>query len=107
MPPLSGAYAGTSNSVEVIVAKQQPAYFTRLFGQTARVSARAVAILSTANRNCIVALDTGSGAITLDGTTLTIPKCGIMSDGGYLLNGGGTIDAASIGYNASAGGYPQ
>jgi hypothetical protein len=103
VPPLSGAYAGTGNSVEVIVAKQQPAYFTRLFGQTARVSARAVAILSTANRNCIVALDTDNSAITLDGATLTIPKCGIVSDGGYLLNGGGTIDAASIGYNPSAG----
>jgi hypothetical protein len=100
-PPLAGAYAGNTGAVEVVVSRPQPVRFG-LFGQDVSVSARAVAMLSTANRNCIYALDTDSAAITLDGGTIDVPQCGIISNGGLLFNGSGTIDAGSIGYAGSS-----
>jgi hypothetical protein len=100
-PPQAGAYAGNTSAVEVIVSKPQPMHFS-LFGGTTNVSARSVAMLTSANRNCIYALDSSSSAITLDGGTIDAPKCGIISNGGLLFNGSGTVDAASIGYAGSS-----
>jgi len=101
-PPASGAYAGTAGAVEVIVAKQQPAHFSALFGQSSTVSARAVATLSSADRNCVYALDpTSDGAITLNGGAVSMPNCGMISDGGVLFNEG-SVNAASIGYAGSS-----
>ncbi len=101
-PPLSGAYAGTPGAVEVIVAKQQPAHFSALLGQSSTVSARAVATLSSADRNCVYALDsTSDGAITLNGATVSMPNCGMISDGGLLFSDG-SVNAASIGYAGSS-----
>jgi hypothetical protein len=104
VPPLAGSYAGVAGAVEVVVSQPQSIHFG-IFGRpTTSVSARAVAQLSTANRNCMIALDSSSSAaITVNGGTITMPKCSIVSDGGFLLNGQGTINAASIGYNASSG----
>jgi len=100
-PPLAGAYAGVTSSVEVVVAKPLPIHFA-MFGRSTSVSARAVAGLSTAGRNCIFALDaSSSSSITLDGGTITIPTCGLISNGGLLFNGGATVKAASIGYAGS------
>jgi hypothetical protein len=101
-PPANGAYAGNTNAVEVIVSEPQPVHFG-LFGQMVPVSARAVATLSTANRSCIYALDSNNNAaITLDGGTINMPQCGMISDGGLLFNGSGTVNAASIGYAGSS-----
>jgi len=101
-PPLSGSYAGSTSAVEVIVSKPQTAHFS-LFGNSVPVSARAVAALSTASRNCIYALDPNSNAsLTMDGGTIDIPQCGIISNGGLLFNGSGTVTAASIGYAGSS-----
>jgi len=102
-PPLSGGYSGNNQAVEVIIAKAQPAFFAAVIGKSATTSARAVAMLSTVTRNCMYALNqTDNSAVTIDGGTLNMPKCGIISNGGLLFNGG-TIDAASIGYNSSEG----
>ncbi|MGP6157770.1 MAG: pilus assembly protein TadG-related protein [Vulcanimicrobiaceae bacterium] len=102
-PPLSGGYLGNSSAVEVIVAKPQPVHFA-LFGRSSQaVSARAVALLSTAGRNCIYALDSSSSsAITSNGGTITMPQCGMISNGSFLFNGQGTVNAASIGYAGSS-----
>jgi hypothetical protein len=101
-PPLAGSYAGVTSAVEVVVAKPMPINFS-MFGQTSTISTRAVAQLSTAGRNCIIALDSSSSsAVTLDGGTITMPTCGLISNGGLLFNGGATVNAASIGY-AGAG----
>lgn len=101
-PPLSGSYAGNASAVEVIVSRKLPVHFTALFGQSSTtVSARAVAMLSNVNRNCIYALSTSSSAITMDGPTINIPKCGIISNGGYLINQG-SVTAASVAYAAGA-----
>ncbi len=102
-PPLSGAYAGISSAVEVIVAVKEPVHFAALFRQSSdTVSARAVALLSSANRNCIYALDSSSSAITLNGGTVTMPQCGMVTNGSFLFNGQGTVNAASIGYAGSS-----
>jgi Flp pilus assembly protein TadG len=101
-PPLSGSYAGNTQAVEVIVSKQLPVHFAALFGQSSTVvSARAVGMLTTVNRNCIFALDSSNNAaITEDDATITMPKCGMISNGGFLFNQG-TITAASIGHAGS------
>jgi hypothetical protein len=100
-PPKSGGYAGNTQAVEVIVTKSVPVHFAALFGQgSTTVRARAVGLLTSANRPCIYALDTDSQAITENNATMTLPKCGIISNGGLLFNQG-TIDAASIGYAGS------
>jgi Flp pilus assembly protein TadG len=100
-PPLAGAYASLPGDVEVVVARPLPIHFA-MFGQSTSVSARAVAGLSTAGRNCIFALDaSSSSSVTLDGGTITIPTCGLISNGGLLFNGGATVNAASIGYAGS------
>jgi hypothetical protein len=55
-------------------------------------------MLTTVNRNCIYALDSSNNAaITEDDATITMPKCGMVSNGGFLFNQG-TIDAASVGH---------
>jgi hypothetical protein len=101
-PPSSGAYVGQTSAVEVIVAKQQPVHFTALLGGSSLVSARAVASLSSADRNCVYALDSASGgAITLNGGNVSMPNCGMISNGGMLLNNG-SVNAASIGYAGSS-----
>jgi Flp pilus assembly protein TadG len=97
-PPSSGDYAGNPGAVEVIVAKAQPVHFGTFFGQSDTVSARAVAMPSTANRNCIYALDpAGAGALTLAGGTVSMPACGMISNGGLTFDAG-SVNAASIGY---------
>jgi hypothetical protein len=106
-PPLSGDYAGDAGAVEVIVAKAQPVHFGTLFGQSDTVSARAVAMPSAANRNCIYALDsTSDAAITLESGTLSIPTCGMISNGGITFDQG-SVDAASIGYAGSSASIDQ
>jgi hypothetical protein len=101
-PPLSGGYIAQAGAVEVIVAKPQPIHFNAFGMSSETVSARAVAKLSTANRNCIYALSTSSSAVTLDGGTISMPQCGMISNGSYLFNGTATVNAASIGYAGSS-----
>ena len=99
-PPLSGAYAGSSNAVEVIVTKSQPTFFSRIFGKLSQsVSARAVASRGTPARNCIYGLDPNSAAINFNQSTVYMPQCGIISNGSYLANGS-TVTSSSIGYVA-------
>ena len=88
-----------SNTLRSGVAKSEPSFIARVLGRSSEtVTARAVGLLSSATRNCIYALDSSSNqAITENGVTMTMPKCGIVSNGGLLFNQG-TIDAASIGY---------
>jgi hypothetical protein len=102
VPPTSGSYSGISTAVQVIISKPQPFIFAML-GTKTNVIAEAVSSLSTANRNCIFALDSSNNAaITLDGGTITMPNCGMISNGGYLFNGSATVNAASIGYAGSS-----
>ena len=103
-PPLYGSYTTNSSAVEVIVAVKQPVHFAALFTQSSTVViARAVAVLSSSNRICLWVMGTSSSSITLDGGTISMPGCGIITNGGLLLNGG-TVNASSIGYASGASG---
>lgn len=98
-PPQSGPSTSDTSALEVIITKTLPIYFG---WSKATVVARAVAT-NQSNGNCVVALDpSSSSAITLDSGTISLPKCGMISDSGLWLNSV-SIDAASIGYNSS---YP-
>jgi len=101
-PPLSGNYTTNSQAVEVIVSVAQPVHLAVLLKKsTTVVVARAVAFLSSANRNCLFVFGTSSQSINLNGGTISMPGCGIVTNGGLLLNGG-TVNASSIGYAAGA-----
>ncbi len=102
-PPASGNYTSNSSAVEVIVTKTQPGFLSGIFGRTtATVTARAVAIPSSANAQCIYALDPVGPSVTLNGATITMPGCGIMSNGSLLFHQG-SVDAGFIGYATPPG----
>jgi hypothetical protein len=97
VPPATGNYTLNASAVEVIVEKTQPSFFSQFFGRSSQnVSARAVAIPSNANAACIIALDTVGPSITFNGATISMPTCGIMSNGKLLWHQG-SVDAAYIG----------
>jgi len=97
VPPQSGSYTSSSQAVEVIVRKAQPAFFGGIFGRASQnVTARAVAMPSNANAECIYALDTVGPSITINGAVLSMKSCGIISNGKLLFNQG-SVDAAFIG----------
>jgi len=101
-PPLTGNYTADGTAVEVVVNKQQPAFFGGIFGISSQhITARAVAIASSANTDCIYALDTVGPSLTLNGATITMPHCGIISNGSLLFHQG-SVDAAFIGYATPA-----
>jgi hypothetical protein len=105
-PPSTGANTTNASAVEVDVSKALPVYFG---WWSATVSARAVATTPSSG-NCLTALNRQGTVFTLDGGTIDMPNCGMMANGGLLLNGGGTIDANAIGYAGSMTGsatYPK
>ena len=81
--PPSGAtdpHAGNSNYVEVIVTRNVPTLFARIFGaNSVSVSARAEAGLGSSSQ-CIYALaPTGTG-ILMNGTPTVDSQCGVIVD---------------------------
>lgn len=109
-PPLSGAYAGNSSYVEVIVSEAGPVFFMKALGFRAlNVSARAVAT-DVPSPTCIYTLSSASagssdsppGGIYVTGSAdLNLPSCGILDDGtgsdAIHVTGGATLTAQAIG----------
>lgn len=98
-PPVApDAYAGNTDSVEVIITSPNPTFFARAFGiSQGTIGTKAVATLITQTSNdCIVTL---SGAANFNagqsGGTLNAPNCGLMFNGGANFNGA-TVNAASV-----------
>lgn len=81
-PPLAGPSAGNSDFVEVIVAKEVPTTFMRIFGPSfSTVRARAVAGLQRGGDACIIALDpTAGSAIWAKGNPMLTAACGIVAN---------------------------
>lgn len=109
-PPLSGAYEGNKNYVEVIVSHSEKTAFMRLFGfPSMTVSARAVAY-NTPSQDCVITLGTspsppgaaGAGIATSGSGSLNVTTCGIAddafdgTDSAVDLSGGSTITAKSL-----------
>ncbi len=107
-PPASGYYAGNDSAVEVIVTQtNQPQFFMQIVNSNrATVAARAVGHLGS-GQGCLIAL--GDGAAPQDRTGITISGganlnigCAVYDNSAdpskaICTNGGGTINASSIG----------
>lgn len=98
-PPLSGPRAGKAGYVEVIVKKQQPTFFMRIFGvNSMSVPARAVATSMTTNQCNLATAPTGTG-MTFTGTVnIQSPGCTYYansnSSSGLKIAGTATVNAA-------------
>lgn len=91
-------YNANTSEVEVIVGANHPNFFARIFGLNSQwVSARAVAGVSSYNRDCIVGLSTTSTSVLFNGSTVNAPRCGIIANNNMTINGA-TVTAWMIGY---------
>jgi Flp pilus assembly protein TadG len=81
-PPLSGAFAGDPNAVEVIVSQDVQIFFAGMFvDDTPQAVARAVARTSGEGDFCILTLHpTKSGAVTFTGSTTALLGCGVATN---------------------------
>jgi hypothetical protein len=105
-PPVSGAYAGNTNAVQVVITQQRPRLMSALFmsGAAQQLQVTGVAALHNLGSPCILALS--DGLIIGGNTTLMAPGCLIASNStdrrSINFNGvSRTIDAA---YLTTAGG---
>jgi hypothetical protein len=100
-PPASGPYNANANAVEVIVEKKQPGFFAKALGINSQwVKARAVGLLSNNDRLCIYGLSTTGTAVLFNGSTVTMPRCGIISNSNMTINGA-SVTSWAIGYVGS------
>lgn len=82
-PPVSGASAGSGNSIEVILTETQPRLFSSLFTKEPVVlTGRAVASITGGSSACVLALSpTAAGAVTVAGSTsVTLNGCDVVSN---------------------------
>lgn len=83
-PPESGAYKGNTSSVEVVLRKAQPRYFSSIFvSEPLQLGARAVAkVTPSTSRACVLALAaTEPRAVTISGSTLvSLENCDVVSN---------------------------
>jgi hypothetical protein len=96
-PPSSGAYAGNSSYVEVIITQPQPTYFLRALGYTLLgLSARAVSG-GISGPACIYALNpSANNAVYVNGNGTLAGSCGMIVDSSssaaLYVNGNDTIN---------------
>ena len=99
-PPTSGANAGNTAAVEVIVQHQSNLFLSSLlFSQTVIVRARSVANTSIDDEFCVLGLDpTRDKAVDLSGNATATFNCGIAvnsNDSAALFAGGSVVASAS------------
>ena len=103
VPPTSGAFAGESGAVEVILTEDIPRSFSAVFEPgTVTVTGRSVAVLDGGGPGCIMALSAteqeainvgGSANINLAGCDMVSNAAGISFD---MDGGGGSVHARCI-----------
>jgi Flp pilus assembly protein TadG len=96
-PPLTGAFEGDTQAVEVTVTKPINLLFASLFlGETVTANARAVARLQKSSEACILALNTtASAAINVSGNVdVTLNGCSIAanSNSSEAIDGNGSVE---------------
>lgn len=98
-PPISGAFAGSSNYVQVIATEPADGFFSAVLGVSGvNVVTAATAGITTIGGGCLVALHpTADQAISLSGSATINLDCGISSnsdsDQSIYLNGNVTVSA--------------
>jgi Flp pilus assembly protein TadG len=100
-PPTLGPHAGNASYVEVIVAQNQPTYFTAIFGLTSvLVRTRAVALLGS-GQSCLYALAPSGTGFRLNGNNNLTTQCGVVvnstDNSAFVANGNNTVDTKFIG----------
>ncbi len=101
-PPQSGPYATSPNAVQVVVSQTQPTYFIRVLGwQSVPVSTLAVGV-TVSGGSCVYVLNpTGSGAMTVTGTSTLNSTCGVYDNSdnssALIVSGGGILQAPLVG----------
>lgn len=102
-PPSSGAYTSDSTAVEVLVTSTHPTFFANVLPGivSGKVTARAVARLTTNNNNCLYMLDS-SAQTNMNNQTINASGCSMILNGSANMNGA-TITASPIGYGINAG----
>jgi Flp pilus assembly protein TadG len=111
-PPQAGNHAGNNNAIEVLISRAQTPFMAWAVGYTqqATVAAHAVVLLTPKPGNdCVLALNTGAGAITFNGngkngsSKITASNCGVASDGSISFSGNSvqlTAKSVSVGTNS-------
>lgn len=108
-PPLTGAFAGDPDAVEVRVRRSQERYFTLIYAEApVPIGARGVAALTGGASACLLALsETAPGAVSVSGSTqVTFDGCDIASNSAasdsFLMSGGAAV--VSTGCVSAVGG---
>ncbi len=102
-PPLSGADAGDTNAVEVILRQTMPLLLTQMFlSEPVVIRTRAVARITPGTGFCVLALDPGAGgALTVGGTgDVLLTECGVASNSvasnAMAISGTGKMNTESV-----------
>jgi hypothetical protein len=110
-PPISGAYAGNAQAVEVLVSEVKSPLLSVLYlGGAVNVSAHAVAAAKASGGACVLALDpSASSAVDMGGSTIVnMPGCTVAANStnnaAVTVGGSSTLTAESV---WTAGGYTQ
>jgi hypothetical protein len=104
--PTSGLYAGTQY-VQALVAKNQPTFFMRAFGEdSVALNAQAIAYAGN-SRNCVYALDPSApAALSLSSGASLTSACGVIvnstSNQALQLTSGADMTAPWIGLGSSS-----
>jgi hypothetical protein len=106
-PPSAGSYSSDPKSVEVVVRKKQPLFLQQTFGsQQQWIETRGVGRLINTPLYCMYALKTTPNPVAPSGKnatasfntgTISMPNCGIISNGGMYFESLSRVDALSIG----------
>jgi hypothetical protein len=121
VPPASGAQAGNSEAVEVIISQPQDLSLMRFFGNdTANVGTRSVAVRSDTGRFCILALDlSAEQAMFVSNNAVSVSEnCGVAvnstDDRALVMNNNAVINGPvttrgewELANNAELNGSPQ
>ena len=106
-PPSTGAYAGNSNAVEVILSQDVPIFFAGLFVEgVPQAQARAVALSGADGEVCVLALSpTLPAAVLFSGNSNVELDCGIgtNSNDDEAILGQGSADVLATIVRASGG----
>jgi Flp pilus assembly protein TadG len=102
-PPTSGTFKNNSSVVQVTISQAQPTYFMGVLGVSSIPVTVTASAITTGGGSCVYSLDpTGSGAMTVQGTSSLSSACGVYvnsnnSSSALVASGGGSITAPLVG----------
>jgi len=106
-PPLTGAFAGDAQAVEVVLREDLPRMFTAIYSDgDVPVTGRSVAQITAGSQTCVLALDpSASGAVTFIGNSGTLlVGCSVhsnsLADDSVIVTGSAAVETPCV----SAGG---